>query len=184
MRTRITALVCLVALTGLACAEDDGKLPEVGKPAPAIDLPATSVGSVLPDKKDATSLNLKDLKGKNVVLFFYPKAMTKGCTVESCGFRDRVEKFAAADTVILGISTDTLDAQDQFTKKEKLSFPLLADPEKKVTKAYGALGKAGYASRYTFVIDKNGVLRKVYTKVTPAKHPDEVLDFVKENLTK
>lgn len=184
MWTRFIALACVIALAGLANAEDDNKLPDVGKPAPAIDLAATSVGSVLPDKKDATSLSLKDLKGKNVVLFFYPKAMTKGCTVESCGFRDRVEKFAAADTVILGISTDKLDAQDQFTKKEKLSFPLLADPEKKVTKAYGALGPKGFASRYTFVIDKKGVLRKVYTKVSPKDHPDEVLDFVKESLSK
>ncbi|MFO0846501.1 MAG: peroxiredoxin [Gemmataceae bacterium] len=184
MRTRITALLCLVALAGLACAEDDGKLPGVGKPAPAFDLPATSIDTVLPGRKDAPSLSLKDLRGKNVVLFFYPKAMTKGCTVESCGFRDRVEKFAAADTVIVGISTDNLDAQDQFTRKEKLSFPLLADPEKKVTKAYGALGPRGIASRYTFVIDKKGVLRKVYTTVTPAKHPDEVLEYVKDHLAK
>jgi peroxiredoxin Q/BCP len=184
MGKRLFALACLLALAGLARAEDDNKLPEVGKPAPAIDLPATSVGTVLPGKKGEATLTLKDLKGKNVVLFFYPKAMTKGCTVESCGFRDRVEKFAAVGTVILGISTDKLDAQDQFTKKEKLSFPLLADPEKKVTKAYGALGPKGFASRYTFVIDKNGVLRKVYTKVSPANHPDEVLNYVKENLAR
>src|SRR5262249_41841640 len=139
MWTRLVALTFLVAAAGLARAEDDAKLPEVGKPAPAIDLPATSVGTVLPDKKDAKTLNLKDLHGKNVVLFFYPRAMTKGCTVESCGFRDRVDKFAALDTVVLGISTDTVDLQDQFTKKEKLSFPLLADSKKEVTKAYGAL---------------------------------------------
>ena len=158
--------------------------PEVGKSAPAFDLAAANITSVFPDKKDATKLSLADFKGKNVVLFFYPKAMTKGCTIESCGFRDRAEKFTALDTVLLGISTDKLDAQEKFVKKEKLTFPLLADPEKTTTKAYGALGVAGFASRYTFVIDKTGTLRKVYTKVSAAKHPDEVLDYVKENLTK
>ncbi len=180
---------CLVlslvfALVSLAHAAQENRLPEVDKPAPAIDLPATSIGSILPDKKEAKRLTLKDLKGKNVVLFFYPRAMTKGCTIESCGFRDRVEKFAEVNTVILGISTDTLDLQEQFTKKEKLNFPLLADSEKQVTRAYGALNARGSANRYTFVIDDKGILRKVYTKVSPASHPDEVLEFVKEHLKK
>jgi thioredoxin-dependent peroxiredoxin len=84
----------------------------------------------------------------------------------------------------VGISTDKLDAQEKFVKKEKLSFPLLSDADKTTAKAYGSLGPRGLASRYTFVIDKTGTLRKVYTKVGVAKHPDEVLDFVKENLTK
>jgi thioredoxin-dependent peroxiredoxin len=179
MRYAAPAVLLLIALP-LAAAT-----PEVGKPAPAFDLPAANIKSVFPDKKDAKDISLADFKGKkNVVLFFYPKAMTKGCTVESCGFRDRAEKFAALDTVLLGISTDKLDAQEKFVKKEMLTFPLLADPEKTTTKAYGALGVAGFASRYTFVIDKTGTLRKVYTKVGVAKHPDEVLDFIKENLTK
>jgi peroxiredoxin Q/BCP len=168
----------------LSFALAPAELPEVGKPAPAIRLEAANVGKALPDKKDAKELSLKDLEGKNVVLFFYPKAMTKGCTIESCGFRDRVEQFAKLNTVVVGISTDTLSAQEQFTKKEKLNFPILADPEKKVTAAYGALSDRGFANRYTFVIDKKGTLRKVYTKVGPAKHPDEVLDFVKEELAK
>jgi peroxiredoxin Q/BCP len=176
------AVLLLVSLP--ARAREEGGLPEVGKPAPSFDLPATSIGKVLPNKKDASKLNLKDLRGKNVVLFFYPKAMTKGCTIESCGFRDRVEKFASQDTVIVGISNDNLENQEKFTKKEKLSFPLLADTDKSVTKEYGALGRAGYPSRYTFVIDKKGVLRKVYTKVSPATHPDEVLEYVKDELNK
>ena len=178
MRYAAALLLLLLALPLFAAT------PEVGKPAPAFDLSATNIASALPDKKDATKISLADFKGKNVVLFFYPKAMTKGCTVESCGFRDRAEKFTALDTVLLGISTDKLDAQEKFVKKEMLTFPLLADPEKKTTRAYGALGTGGYASRYTFVIDKTGTLRKVYTKVGPAKHPDEVLEYIKENLTK
>lgn len=183
MRFRLATLACLLALTGLVFAED-AKLPSVGKKAPAIDLPATSIDTVLPGKKDAKSLSLADLKGKNVVLFFYPRALTKGCTIESCGFRDKIEQFAKLDTVILGISTDTVELQDKFTQKEKLNFPLFADSDKSVTRAYGALNAKGFANRYTYVIDKQGVLRKVYTKVTPAKHPDEVLQFVKENLAK
>ncbi len=130
------AVMLLAGLPARAEKEETG-LPKVGEPAPAFDLPATQIDKVLPDKKDAKTLSLKDLKGKNVVLFFYPKALTKGCTIESCGFRDRVEKFAALDTVIVGISNDTLELQGKFTSKEKLSFPLLADTDKSVTKAYG-----------------------------------------------
>jgi peroxiredoxin Q/BCP len=158
--------------------------PEVGKPAPPISLPATSIGLALPSKKDAKELSLEDLKGKNVVLFFYPKALTKGCTIESCGFRDKIEEFKKLDTVVVGISNDTVELQQKFTDKEKLNFPLFADTDKKVTKAYGALSDRGLPSRYTFVIDRKGTLRKVYTKVTPGKHPAEVLQYVKENLVK
>jgi peroxiredoxin Q/BCP len=174
---RSLALGCLLVLASGPVRAD---LPEVGKTAPTFDLPATQVGKVLPDKKDATKLSLKDLEGKNVVLFFFPKAMTKGCTIESCGFRDRLKDFSEADTVIVGISNDTLEDQDRFTKKEKLNFPLLADTDKKVTRAYGSMSTRGFPSRHTFVIDKKGVLRKVYTTVSPAKHPDEVLNYVKE----
>ena len=148
-------------------------------------MPATQIEKALPDKKGEKTLKLSDLKGKkNVVLFFYPKAMTRGCTIESCGFRDVADKLAALDTVVIGISVDKLEDQQKFTDKEKLTFPLLADDGKEVTKAFGALGARGMASRYTFVIDKQGTIRKVYTQVDPAKHPEEVITFVKENLTK
>jgi thioredoxin-dependent peroxiredoxin len=181
---RCALLAGLVLLAGGAFAQEPVGLPEVGKPAPAFDLPATNVGAALPDKKEAKKISLKDLRGKNVVLFFYPKAMTRGCTIESCGFRDKAEQFAKLDTVVLGISTDNLADQGKFTEKEKLNFPLLADDEKVVTKAYGALSPRGMASRYTFVIDKKGVLRKVYTTVTPKNHPEQVLHYVKENLAR
>jgi len=175
------ALSLCLAAAGRAA---DAPLKE-GDPAPDIKLPATQVEKALPELKGAKELSLKDLKGKkNVVLFFFPKAMTRGCTIESCGFRDQVDKFAALDTVVIGISTDNLDAQEQFTTKEKLNFPLMADSSKAATQAYGALSRAnGVASRYTFVIDKEGVIRKVYLKVSPQNHPEEVLAFVRENLT-
>jgi peroxiredoxin Q/BCP len=86
--------------------------------------------------------------------------------------------------VIIGISVDTLADQQKFTDKEHLNFPLVADSDKKAAKAYGALGPRGFANRYTFVIDKQGVIRKVYTTVNPQNHPEEVLTFVKEHLAK
>jgi len=175
------ALLGLVlVLPGLAADDKAGK-PEVGKPAPSFDLPAVNINKALPDSKKKT-LSLADLKGKNVVLFFYPKAMTPGCTVESCGFRDKTADFAKVNTVLVGISTDNLADQGKFVKKESLNFPLLADPDKKVTRAYGALGTRGFANRYTFVIDSKGILRKVYTTVTPKEHPEEVLNYIKTNL--
>jgi thioredoxin-dependent peroxiredoxin len=153
--------------------------------APPIKLPATQINKVLPDAKDAKQLDLTQLKGKNVVLFFFPKAMTPGCTIESCGFRDKIDDLAKLDTVVIGISTDTIEDQQKFTDKEKLSFPLYADSSKEITKAYGALNAdRGLANRYTFIIDKDGVIRKVYTTVKPADHPAEVIKFIKENLAK
>jgi len=86
--------------------------------------------------------------------------------------------------VVVGISVDKLEDQIKFTEKENLNFPLLADPEKKVAKALGALGKNGFASRYTYVIDKKGTIVKIYKTVKPGDHADEVLKYVEENLEK
>lgn len=154
-----------------------------GQPAPAISLPATQIDKVLPEKKGTPTLSLADFKGrKNVVLFFFPKAMTRGCTLESCGFRDRIEQFAQVDTVVIGISTDTLKDQQAFTKKEKLNFPLMADADKVAAKAFGVLNPNGFARRVTFVIDKDGVVRKIFEVENIGKHPDEVYQFIKEHL--
>jgi peroxiredoxin Q/BCP len=172
--TRLLAAAVVAALAAPASADT----PKEGTPAPAFDLPfAAAKGAA-----GKTKLSLADLKGKNVVLYFYPKAMTPGCTTESCGFRDVNAEFEKLDTVVLGISTDKVADQNKFVEKEKLNFPLLADSEKTVAKAYGALSQRGVASRYTFVIDRQGVIRKVYTDVKPGDHPKEVLNFVKENL--
>jgi thioredoxin-dependent peroxiredoxin len=185
MRVRLLFALPLLVLFGAAFAADDKKVEE-GKPAPDVKLPAANVETVLPGKKDAKTLSLKDFEGKkNVVLFFYPKAMTKGCTIESCGFRDKIDQLAKLDTVVIGISTDKLEDQTKFTEKEKLNFPLLADSDKMVAKEFGVplVGpQMGFASRWTFIIDKKGVVRKIYKMVTPDKHPDEVIEYIKENL--
>jgi peroxiredoxin Q/BCP len=184
---RLLSLTLSALLLGVAAdafGREEEPKAEAGKPAPAIDLPATQIETVLPDKKDAKTVSLKDFEGKkNVVLFFYPKAMTPGCTRESCAFRDLSKEFAKLDTVVLGISTDKLDAQEKFTDKQKLNFPLLADPDKKVTKAYGVLNaERGLANRATFIIDKKGVIRRIYPKADADKNPQEALDFVRNNL--
>src|SRR5262249_16265318 len=142
MRTLVGILALGLALPALA---QETKVKE-GDLVPDVTLPATGTQK---------EVNLRGLKGKNLVLFFYPKAMTPGCPRESCGFRDVAKDFTAADTVVLGISTDKLEAQEQFTKKEGLNYLLLADSEMKVAKALGVLDeKRGLARRVTFVIDK------------------------------
>jgi peroxiredoxin Q/BCP len=181
MRTLLTAAVAAALLAGTAAAAPTVK---EGDKFPDIELPATQIEKVLPEKKDAKTIKISDFAGKkNVVLFFYPKALTGGCTVESCGFRDKLEKFAPIDTVILGISTDTLELQGKFTEKNNLNFPLLADTDKKVTEQLGILiPDRKVAQRVTFVIDKKGFVRKVYEKVVPKDHPQEVYTFIEKNL--
>jgi thioredoxin-dependent peroxiredoxin len=183
----LAGLVVVGAMNPAQAREDkkDQVKVEEGQWAPKLDLPATQINKVLPDSKDAKTINLSDFRGKkNIVLFFYPKAMTKGCTIESCAFSAKAADFAKLDTVVIGISTDKLDDQLKFTEKEKLEVPLLADPDKTMTRAFGALNpERGMANRYTYVIDKKGVIRKIYKQVKPAEHPAEVLEYVKENLS-
>jgi thioredoxin-dependent peroxiredoxin len=183
MRTLLASFLVLLLCTMVVADPEKAKSLE-GKPAPDLSLTVTDqIAKVLPGKKAGDTITLKDLKGKNVVIYFYPKAMTPGCTTESCGFRDQSEALAKLDTVVIGISTDKLDDQTKFTEKEKLNFPLVADPDKKATEAFGALSGAR-AARFTYIIDKDGIVRKVYTSVDVNKHPQEVVMYIKDNLAK
>lgn len=183
---RALGLAGLLALAIPTFADEPTRMVEVGQPAPDFNLSATNISKAIPDAKDKKTIALKDFstgsKAKNVVLYFFPKAMTPGCTRESCKFRDLNEEFAKVNTVVLGISTDKLDAQKKFTDKESLNFPLLADPDKKITKAYGVLSGRGVADRATFVIDKKGIVRKIYPKANADENPKQVLDWIKKNL--
>ena len=171
--SRVPRLVVATTLSVLLVAVAFADAPKVGDAAPDIKLKATQVEKALPDSK-ADSLSPADLKGKKtVVLFYFPRAMTKGCTIESCGFRDIMPEIEKANAVVIGFSSDTIDKQQEFTTKEKLNFPLLADPDKKLMTALGVTKRA------TWVIDKDGKVAKVYDQVTPATHPKEVLEFVK-----
>jgi len=136
--------------------------------------------------QDGNKVSLKDFTGKTVVLFFYPKADTPGCTVEACGFRDTYKKIQATGTVILGISADTSAKQKKFEEKFKLPYPLLADTEKKVCESFGVIQeKSMYGKKYmgiarmTFIIGPTGKIQHIYEKVKPEGHAEEVLAYLK-----
>ncbi|MFM1655295.1 thioredoxin-dependent thiol peroxidase [Brevibacillus sp. B_LB10_24] len=151
----------------------------VGQEAPAFSLPASN----------GETISLDSLRGKNVVLYFYPKDMTPGCTTEACDFRDYHPEFEKLDTVVLGVSPDDLKSHDKFIAKHDLPFVLLADTEHKVAEDYGVWTlKKMYGKEYmgiersTFLIDKEGKIAKVWPKVKVAEHVQEVLQYIKEHL--
>lgn len=151
-------------------------MPEEGKKAPAFKL----------KNQDGENISLSDLKGKNVVLYFYPKDDTSGCTKEACSFRDELPKFGKVDAVILGVSADSVESHKKFAKKYNLPFDLLSDENKKVIEKYGVWKeKSMYGRKYmgiertTFVIDKNGKIKKIFPKVKVTDHEKAVLDVLK-----
>jgi len=144
----------------------------------AAELPAE--GSMAPDftlqSQEGKKVSLKDFRGQWVVLYFYPKDMTQGCTIEAHNFQRDQDQYTAKKAAIVGVSADTIDSHQQFCTKENLTFKLLADPEKTMISSYGSLAPNGaVAARNTFLIDPKGVIRKVYTKVSPNPHSEEVL---------
>ncbi len=148
-------------------------------------------GMKAPDFQAASSeggeIALKDLAGKTVVLYFYPKDSTPGCTKEACGFRDVNAELRELGVVVLGVSKDSLKSHGKFAEKHGLNFPLLSDPEGKILDAYGAwkektiYGRTALGiERSTFLIDGDGVIRRVWRKVKVAGHVEEVVEAVKE----
>ena len=132
-------------------------------------------------------VSLESYKGRTVVLYFYPKDNTSGCTKEACGFRDANDDLQALGTVVLGVSKDSLKAHANFTAKYELNFPLLSDPEREIIEAYGTwVEKKNYGRVYfgieraTFVIDGEGIIRKIWRKVKVKDHIEQVLQFVRE----
>lgn len=147
----------------------------VGDKAPAFKLK---------NDKDET-VSLADFKGKNVVLYFYPKDNTPGCTRESCGFRDEEKKFKKKNTVILGVSADSVESHVKFKEKFDLPFHLISDPEKKAIKAYGVWKeKSMYGKKFmglvrtTFVIDEKGKIAKIFNNVKVDGHIEKVLESI------
>ncbi|MEM7280495.1 MAG: peroxiredoxin [Pseudomonadota bacterium] len=150
--------------------------PKIGNKAPAFNLPATG------DKKIA----LKDLRGQNVVLYFYPKDSTPGCTLEGQDFRDLKGRFTRAKTVILGVSRDSLKSHENFKAKQKFNFDLISDSEEKICQAYDVIKEKNMygkkvigVERSTFLIDKEGRLVQEWRKVKVKGHAQEVLDAAK-----
>ena len=155
-----------------------------GARAPQFTLPAVNVDKI---GLEGEKVALKDFQGeKVVVLYFYHRDNTKGCTLEAMGFRDLKGQFTRNGAVILGVSTDDLDSHRKFSEKQKLNFPLLSDEGGAVADKYGVwqekkmYGKTFQGVvRSTFVIDKSGKIARIWPKVNPEEHPREVLDFVK-----
>lgn len=152
---------------------------EVGKKAPAFSL----------KNQEGEKVSLKDFGGKTVVVYFYPKAMTPGCTVQACGIRDSKRKLSAAGVVVLALSPDSPERLAKFTEKESLNFNLLADEDHIVAEAYGAWGlKKNYGKEYmgilrsTFIIGGDGKIAHVMPKVNTKTHHDDVMKWIKENL--
>ncbi len=146
--------------------------------APAAELPTE--GGKAPDftlqSQEGKSVSLKDFKGQWVVLYFYPKDMTQGCTIEAHNFQRDQAQYTAKKAAIVGVSADNVDSHQQFCTKENLTFKLLADPSKAMITSYGSLAANGaVAARNTFLIDPQGTIRKVYTQVKPNPHSEEVL---------
>jgi len=147
------------------------KKPKVGAPAPAFEAPATN---------DQT-IRLSDLRGKWVVLYFYPKAFTPGCTKESCALRDSYKEIQQLGAVILGVSLDDIETQKRFKEEYKLPFELLSDRDKEISRAYGVLGMGGlYAKRVTFIIDPEGRIAYIFDKVDAANHDEEVKEVLSQ----
>jgi peroxiredoxin Q/BCP len=149
----------------------------VGDPAPELKL----------KDQHGNLVFLRDYAGKKwVVLYFYPKDHTPGCTREACHFRDESERLTALNVQVMGVSVDGRESHERFASKLKLGFPLLSDPTKKVTKAYGALAFYRLARRMTFIIDPAGKIRKIFKEVDPDTHIEEIvasLNELQSNLT-
>jgi thioredoxin-dependent peroxiredoxin len=155
-----------------AALADDAAVPAVGTMAPDFKL----------NSQEGTPVSLHDFKGKWVILYFYPKDMTSGCTIEAHGFQRDLAQYDAKNAVILGVSVDSVDSHKEFCAKDSLTFKLLSDTTKEVVAKYGSLQNYGKpdspmmaAQRNTFLINPKGVIVKVYTNVKPTPHSEEVL---------
>jgi peroxiredoxin Q/BCP len=174
-KTILIGFAAAIALTVsvMAVRAADEPMPSVGQMAPTFTLPS----------QDGNQVSLDSFRGKWVVLYFYPKDMTQGCTIEAHNFQRDQAKYDAVSAAIVGVSVDTPDSHKQFCTKEGLTFKLLADPAHKVVDEYGSLGNYNgntIALRNTFLIDPKGKIVKVWTKVNPQVHSEEVLAAIAE----
>ena len=170
------ALVVIAALL-VARAARAGVLPETGKPAPDFNLP----------DQNGKQHSLQDYRGKWLVLYFYPKDDTPGCTQEACAFRDDLNRISELGAQVVGVSVDDIDSHAEFAKKYHLPFPLLADKTAETAERYGALMDLfliKFARRYTFLIDPQGNVAKVYLSVETSRHSKEIIGDLKQLMAK
>ena len=173
--TKFALLLVFAMVLVMACSPVSAVsgIPAVGSAAPTFTLTSN----------EGKEVNLSDFKGKWVVLYFYPKDFTSGCTLEAHNFQRDIAKYEQIGAVILGVSVDTAESHKDFCAKEGLSFKLLSDPDAKVSTDYGSImdyqGKK-YSARNTFLIDPSGKIAKVFVGVKPAGHSEEVLAALAE----
>jgi thioredoxin-dependent peroxiredoxin len=171
--TRVAVVAILVVLFAGAALSirglaDDAAMPQAGQTAPNFTLPS----------QDGSKISLDSFRGKWVVLYFYPKDMTTGCTIEAHNFQQDIAKYQQLDAVVVGVSVDSTDSHKEFCAKEGLSFKLLSDQDKTVVAQYGSMGDhmgVKMAKRNTFLIDPQGKIVQVWTAVNPQQHSEEVL---------
>ena len=164
--------ILLVLLAGAVLSirgrADDTAMPQAGQTAPNFTLPS----------QDGSKISLDSFRGKWVVLYFYPKDMTTGCTIEAHNFQQDIEKYQKLDAVVVGVSVDSTDSHKEFCAKEGLSFKLLSDQDKTVVAQYGSMGDhmgIKMAKRNTFLINPQGKIVQVWTAVNPQQHSEQVL---------
>jgi thioredoxin-dependent peroxiredoxin len=164
--------VVMVLLAGAAFSirgiADETAIPQAGQVAPDFTLPS----------QDGSNISLDSFRGKWVVLYFYPKDMTTGCTIEAHNFQQDISKYQHLDAVVVGVSVDSTGSHKEFCAKEGLSFKLLSDQDKKVVAQYGSMGDymgIKIAKRNTFLIDPKGKIAQVWTGVKPQEHSQQVL---------
>ncbi len=168
MKSLCVAFLASIVFALVAMAADQPAPPAEGTHAPNFTLPS----------QEGAQVSLDQFKGKWVVLYFYPKDFTSGCTVEAHNFQRDLDKYTAKNAAIVGVSVDNVDSHKSFCTKEGLNFKLLADPDHAVVAKYGSVMEYNgmtLAARNTFLIDPTGVIRKVYLKVSPQGHSEEVL---------
>jgi peroxiredoxin Q/BCP len=174
MRLWIIVAMLLLVVAGVAWRfASSGSAPQIGTTAPEFTLPS----------QDGVPVSLKDYREKWVVLYFYPKDFTRGCTIEAHNFQRDQQQYAKKNAVVLGVSVDSADSHKQFCAKEGLNFKLLADTSRQASKLYGSLMNFGItqmAARHTFIIGPNGRIERAYMNVRPNSHSNEVLAVLDE----
>jgi len=164
----VVAMVLILFLVPRLISGSRAAAPRLGNAAPDFTLAS----------QESAAVSLKDYRGSWVVLYFYPKDQTPGCTREAHNFQVDQSKYAERHAIVLGVSVDSVDSHKKFCAKEGLNFKLLADRDGKVSKAYGSLTNLGvvkFAARHTFLIDPSGKVAKAYSSVDPVRHSEEVL---------
>jgi peroxiredoxin Q/BCP len=161
----LTLVVAACGATDESPQEPPADLLVEGTRAPAFSAP----------DQDARTRSLSEFRGKAVVLYFYPRDSTPGCTAEACAFRDAWDRIEAAGGHVVGVSSDDVESHAAFAEEHELSFPLIADTEGAVASAYGVPSRFGFLSRVTYIIDRDGVIRRVFRDVDPAVHAEEVI---------